>query len=123
MEVIVTTPQVSNIVAQPSTSNIPSNTSPTIINSSPKVQKEQLTWLRPLLMLLSRVVFFALFQILIASLFALRGSAQPWQVSIGWWPITATLTNLLCLVLLDRFMRLEGLHLRNLYTFDRHSIW
>lgn len=119
--------RVSNTIVQPSTSKVLPHISVGFVNSKPELQKRiesgRLTWLRPLLMLLSRMVFFALLQTLIAGLFALRGSAQPWQDSIGWWPITATLTNLLCLVLLDRFMRLEGLRLRDLYTFDRRHIW
>jgi hypothetical protein len=73
-------------------------------------------------MLMSRIVFFAVFQTLIAEIFALRGAAQPWQASIAWWPMTALLTNLICLALLDWFMRLEGLRLHNLYTFDRRYI-
>jgi hypothetical protein len=113
------TTRVSDTVVQPSTSRVFSHSSLGVVNSKPELQKRvqtgKLTWLRPLFMLLSRVVLFGIF--------ALRGSAQPWQASIGWWPITATLTNLLCLVLLDQFMRLEGLRLRDLYTFDRHSMW
>jgi hypothetical protein len=77
----------------------------------------------PLLMVSRRLVLFAVFQAAIAGVFALQGVAQPWHASTAWWPITATLTNLTCLFLLDRLMRLEGLRLRDIYySFDRRYI-
>lgn len=84
---------------------------------------KRLTWAGSLLMVSSRLVLFAVFQAFIAGLLALQSVAQPWHASSAWWPITATLTNLTCLFLLDRLLRLEGLRLRNIYySFDRRYI-
>jgi hypothetical protein len=87
------------------------------------LEAKRLIWTGPLLMVSSRLVLFAVFQAAIAGIFILQGVDQPWASSTAWWPVTATLTNLTCLFLLDRLMRLEGLRLQNIYhAFDRRYI-
>ena len=83
----------------------------------------QVTWTKTLLMLFSRLVLFAVYQALIALIFALGGSPSPWQASTAWWPITAALANFTSIFLLDRMARSEGLRLRDIYQGQRGSFW
>jgi hypothetical protein len=75
------------------------------------------TW--PLLIMLSRLILFALFQALIAGVFALQNHAAPWDASTGWWLVSATLTNGVSIALLAALTRREGLRLRELYNATR----
>jgi hypothetical protein len=43
--------------------------------------------------LASRTALFALWQAVIAAIYALLGSRTPWDASAAWWPVTATLTK------------------------------
>jgi hypothetical protein len=83
-----------------------------------RLKTGQLTWVGPLFMLGARVLLFGLFQALVAGIFLLQGSARAWQNSVAWWPIAATLTNLVCLAFLRHFLSREGLQLRHLYPFE-----
>jgi hypothetical protein len=76
----------------------------------------------PLLMLVFRAGSFAVFQALIAGIYALQSHPTPWEASAAWWPITATLTNLLCLVLLAWLCQREGIRLVDLYRVERHPV-
>jgi hypothetical protein len=74
------------------------------------------------LMLFSRLVLFGLFQALAAVIFTLLGSSEAWQASIAWWPVTATLANLVNLLLLTVLARNEGMRLIDLYRVEKHNI-
>ncbi len=69
--------------------------------------------------LVSRTVLFALWQAVIAAIYALFGSRTPWDASAAWWPVTATLTNLVSIALLVLWLRYEGAHFWSVYRFDR----
>jgi membrane protease YdiL (CAAX protease family) len=71
------------------------------------------------LMLVTRTILFALTQSLIAGVFLLRGEPNPWQASVAWWPISAIVTNFICLALLVWLMRREGKGLSYLYNYER----
>jgi hypothetical protein len=88
-----------------------------------KVKRGRITLARPLSMLFSRLVLFGVVQALIAAGFALSGQAQPWEASIAWWPVSATVSNLVCLFLLDRLARQEGMKLKDLYRVEKHPFW
>ena len=75
----------------------------------------QKTWL----MLVSRSIMFLGFQALFALAFRIGGSADAWKVSEAWWTIAVILTNLVCLVLLVRFYRQEGLNFWGVFRIQR----
>ena len=70
----------------------------------------------PQLLLVSRIVLFVFFQIVVAATLAATGRPDPWGRSAAWWPITATAANLATIALLDRVARDEGLTLADLYN-------
>ncbi len=94
-------------------------------NSNVEIQKRassgKITLARPLAMVFARLVLFAAWQAVVATVFALQGSPDPWGASVAWWPLTVTLTNLVCLGLLDILARKEGLRLIDLYKVGRHN--
>ena len=87
-----------------------------------RLQAGKITWTGPLTMLVVRPVLFIFWQVVIAGLLALGGSANPWKASAAWWPWTAILTSLVCLVMLSELLRREGGQLRDLYRLDRRYI-
>lgn len=88
-----------------------------------KVRKGQIYLQGPLGMLFSRLVLFAVCQAFFAIGFAFSGKAQPWQASIAWWPVSATISNLINLFLLDRMARREGMQFKDLFRVEQHSFW
>jgi hypothetical protein len=76
---------------------------------------------RPIVALGSRTVLFALWQALIATLYALLGHTTPWDASVAWWPLTATLTNLVSIALLLFWFRQEGVYFWGIFRFERTS--
>jgi membrane protease YdiL (CAAX protease family) len=76
----------------------------------------------PYWMLVARTLLFALMQALIAGFFVVQGEPDPWQASVSWWPISATVTNFVCLALLVALLRREGKGLGDLYNYDRSRI-
>lgn len=66
-----------------------------------------------------RTVLFAAFQGLFALGFALGGVAAPWMASIAWWPVSATLANLVNVGLLMWACRREGISFGELITGGR----
>jgi membrane protease YdiL (CAAX protease family) len=73
-------------------------------------------------MLAARTALFAVTQALIAAFFSARGEPNPWQASVAWWPISAIVTNFICLALLVRLLRAEGKGLGELYSYDRSHL-
>jgi len=60
-------------------------------------------------MLVLRTLFFLASQALFAAILAASGAPNPWKASAAWWPISATLTNLVSLGLLLFLARREGI--------------
>jgi hypothetical protein len=73
-------------------------------------------------MLFSRIILFAGIQALLALGFYLTGSADAWDASAAWWPLTVTLTNLICVALLVRIFRLEGRRYWDIFLIQRKYI-
>lgn len=69
-------------------------------------------------LLASRVVLFAMGQLLLAALLALVGTPSPLAAAGQWWLVVVTLGNLLTLGLLSHARRGEG-GLRGLWRFSR----
>ena len=73
-------------------------------------------------MLVCRSVFFIGFQALIAFNFWIGGFPDFWKASEAWWPIAVILTNLICLILLIRFYRQEGLAYWDIFKVQRQHL-
>lgn len=101
-------------------------TTSSLANSRASIQKRMdegtisRSW--PVIMLSSRLVLFALCQVAIAMILALLGRQAAWNESAGWWPVTATLTNLLGLLLLIHLAKREGMRVIDLYRVERHHV-
>src|SRR5262245_13919993 len=78
-----------------------------------------LTWRAPLLMLFARSACAVVAQALVAAIFALRSSPQPWRDAAPWLPVYGTLIDAGCLALLWRFTRREGIRLSDLLGVER----
>jgi uncharacterized membrane protein (DUF485 family) len=78
----------------------------------------------PWIMLIARTVLFFLFQMMFALI--LRFS-EPWAgTKINeagvWWPVSVTLTNLVCIFLLTQLFRGEGCRYWDIFRLDRKHI-
>ncbi|HET9907759.1 MAG TPA: hypothetical protein VFQ23_14000, partial [Anaerolineales bacterium] len=73
----------------------------------------------PWLMLISRAVFFLVFQSLIALIFVVAGNTSAWNESARWWTIIATLANFVSIYLLVRLHNAEGRRFHDLFKFSR----
>jgi hypothetical protein len=78
-----------------------------------------LTWRGPALMLFARAVCAVGAQALVATLFALRSSPEPWLDAGPWLPVYGTLIDAGCLALMWRLTRHEGIALLDLVGFER----
>jgi hypothetical protein len=72
-------------------------------------------------MLFSRTALFAFWQSFFALGFSLAGSARPWEASVPWWLLTASLGNITSIALLTWLARREGLRLNQLFNFERRA--
>jgi hypothetical protein len=77
----------------------------------------------PWLLSVSRTVFFALFQILIAGFLYMSGSATPWEEAAAWWTISALLTNLVSIALLGWLFTRENLRYFNFIPASQKTFW
>ncbi len=73
----------------------------------------------PVVMLIARLVLFAVFQALIAVALALGRVGDAWDASAAWWPISVTLANVVTIGLLASAARREGSRLTQLYGLGR----
>jgi hypothetical protein len=70
-------------------------------------------------MLALRSVVSASLLLLVALAYALLGRPDPVAASSAWWLWFVTAANVASIALMVRFARLEGLRLRDVYSFDR----
>lgn len=63
-----------------------------------------------------RLVAFALVQALVALTLAASGDTTPWTSSAAWWPVVATATNVLTVIVVVRLLRRDGRRYRDLFT-------
>ena len=80
------------------------------------------SWGWTLAVLMSRLVGFALVQAAVALWYALTGATEPWQRSLAWWPISATVTSLAGIALLDWRLRCEGSRYLDLLRVQRATV-
>jgi uncharacterized protein len=79
-----------------------------------RVDQGKITWTGPLLVVIGRSTLMFVAQGLVAVVLALRGSRTPWLSAGAWWTIYGTIIDVGCLMLMWRFVRREGITLRNL---------
>jgi hypothetical protein len=95
-------------------------------NSKEKLQERlkagHITWIWPVMILFSRLVFAVLSQALVAGLFRLQGDSTPWQSAAPWWPVYGTLIDIGSLLLLSWLTRKEGIGLYDLMSFHRQHL-
>ncbi|MFZ5817120.1 MAG: hypothetical protein ACOY93_17805 [Bacillota bacterium] len=72
----------------------------------------------PTIALVLRFGLFLALQAITALLLVLAGEGTPWQAAAAWWPIHATLTNLICFFLLGWLIRREGISWSALINLD-----
>ena len=77
----------------------------------------------PWLMLISRTVLFALFQVVIAGFLSITGSPAPWDFAGGWWMVSALLTNLVSITLLVWLFNLEKRRYFDFIPAARQAFW
>jgi hypothetical protein len=85
---------------------------PIRMRSEKNISKSRL----PFFLLGSRLVLFLLFQVLLA---LLSGS---WKLSERYWLLSATLTNIVSIILLWMLFRKEGLRFINIFRFERSTL-
>ena len=73
-------------------------------------------------MLFSRTALFVFWQLLFVLGLSLVGSARPWEASVSWWMLSASLGNITNIALLTWLARREGLRLNQLFNFEK-STW
>jgi len=61
-------------------------------------------------------------QVVVATVFLIRGDPTPWRTQAPWWTVYATLVDLGCLLLLRRQTRREGIRLIDLFGVDRSRL-
>jgi hypothetical protein len=76
----------------------------------------------PWLMLFSRILLFFCVQAVFAFGFFLSGSAQAWEKSANWWPITVAIADLVGIFLLIKFFKDEDKRYWDLFHFERAHI-
>jgi len=98
---------------------------PVLLNSSASIKQRINAGLispwKPVLLLFSRLLFFAIFQGLIALLFLIGGNPHPWEASIAWWMVTFCLGNVASIICLNVLAKSEGLNLGDIYRVGQHS--
>jgi hypothetical protein len=61
-------------------------------------------------------------QVLVATVFLLRGHPSPWRAQAPWWTVDATLVDIGCLLMLSRMTRGEGIRLVDLFGLNRSRL-
>lgn len=87
-----------------------------------RVQTHRISWTGPLVMLVLRPVLFVLFQAAIAFVLFAWNDDTAWDSSAAWWMLTVTLTNIVCLVVLDRLFQREGMRYIDLLRIERGHV-
>lgn len=102
-----------------------SNRLGTSYGSNHNVEANSITVMKitPWLMLFSRTLLFAMFQLLIAAVLSLTESSAPWNDSAGWWTFSALLTNIVSIVLLVRLFHQERKSFFNFLPFSFQTVW
>lgn len=75
------------------------------------------------LVLFSRTLLFAAFQVLIAATLSFTDSTAPWNDSAGWWTFSALFTNLVSIMLLAWLFQRENKRYFDFLSFSPQTVW
>lgn len=92
----------------------------TTLNTLPAAQVNHTRW--PWMMLFARTLLFLGWQTIIAVIYLLLGSNSAWTAAAAWWPLTATLTNIVCLLMLSKLLQRERRRYRDLLRIQRDTL-
>jgi hypothetical protein len=93
-----------------------------------RIQSGRIGWAGPLALTTARTGLILLVQVVVATVFLLRGDPTPWRTQAPWWTVYATLVDIGCLLLLRRQTKREGIRLIDLFGMDcsrlgREALW
>jgi Type II CAAX prenyl endopeptidase Rce1-like len=87
-----------------------------------RIQSSRVGWAGPLLMTTARTGLILFVQVVVATVFLIRGNPAPWLAQAPWWTVYATLVDIGCLLLLRRQTKREGIRLIDLFGMDRSRL-
>jgi hypothetical protein len=73
-------------------------------------------------MLAGRAALFAGFQVLLALGAAVAGRASAWSDAAAWWPFSVSLTNIVCLLVLNALFHAEGRRYWDVFRIRRETV-
>lgn len=79
-----------------------------------RVADARVRWAGPVVAVLARLAFAATVQLVLASVLAATGAAQPVNAAAGWWMVYGTIVDVGALALLAWLIRREGIGVRSL---------
>jgi membrane protease YdiL (CAAX protease family) len=85
-------------------------------------QAGQISWAWPVILLFARFILAVIAQATVAGAYMLQGHPTPWQAAAPWWIVYGTAIDIVCLVLLWRLARREGVRLWSLVTSQRKRL-
>ncbi len=95
------------------------NIAPTLPALAEETNKD---WKGPLSLLAARTIFAILAQVMVTMIFVWLGNSNPVKAGTAWWPVTGTLVDAGCLILLIRFTHKEGIRLVDLIGLDKKRL-
>ena len=95
------------------------NSPPAILE---RIQSGRIGWTRSLATTTARTGLIVLVQVVVATLFFIRGDPAPWRAQAPWWTVYATLVDGGCLLLLWRQTKNEGIQFIDLFGIERSRI-
>src|ERR1043166_7597473 len=87
-----------------------------------RIQSGRIGWTRSLATTTARTGLIVLVQVVVATLFFIRGDPAPWRAQAPWWTVYATLVDGGCLLLLWRQTKNEGIQFIDLFGIERSRI-
>jgi Type II CAAX prenyl endopeptidase Rce1-like len=87
-----------------------------------RVQSGRIGWAGVLAVTTARTGLILFVQIMVATVFLLRGDPAPWRAQAPWWTVYATLVDIGCLLLLRRQTKREGIRLIDLFGIERFRL-
>lgn len=94
-------------------------------NSKMKIEEsyneKQIKWFWPVFIVFARLLFAFIVQSLVALVFLIINDPEPWREAGSWWVVYGTLIDVGCLMLLLRYVKREGVRLRDLVNFGNQK--
>jgi len=87
-----------------------------------RIQSRRVGWAGPLLMTTARTGLILFVQVVVATVFLIRGDPTPWRTQAPWWTVYARLVDIGCLLPLRRQTKREGIRLIDLFGMDRSRL-